>query len=64
MTAAQQTGGLPDRGVTVMALIVEASERMDAGEADAMDRALERIKIIRERFRQGRSLERDPGEEG
>ena len=55
---------IQDRGVPVMALIVEASERMDAGEIDAMDRALERIKIIRERFRQGRSIEREPGEEG
>ena len=59
-----ESNQIQDRGVTVMALIVEASERMDAGEIDAMDRALERIKIIRERFRQGRSIEREPGEEG
>lgn len=53
-----------DRGVTCLGLIVEASERMDRGDKDAMDLALERIKIIRERFRQGQSIDREPGEEG
>ena len=53
-----------DRGVVCMAIIVEASERMDQGDKEAMDVALERIRMIRERFRQGQLIERDPGEEG
>lgn len=64
-----KAGEIPDyrnvsRGIAWMRLIVEASEAMDQGNKDAMDRALESIETNRERARQERRRERDPGEEG
>lgn len=53
-----------DRGVTCMTLIVDASEQMDHGDKEAMDRAYNLIQVMRERFRQRLPIEREPGQEG
>lgn len=59
---------LPDfrnlpRGVDWMRQIIEASERMDRGDKQAMDLTLEKISMQRVKARDDRIYERDPGEE-
>ena len=60
---------LPDfrnlsRGMELMRAIIEASERMDGGDKQAMDRALETITLQRMKAREVRIVTREPGEEG